>query len=281
MKGGKKFFLFGGIALIFLVAILFFYFYNQPKLLEVDFLNIGQGDAELIKTPFGQKILIDGGPDRKVLQELGNNLSWLNRKIDLVILTHPHDDHFGGLIDVLARYQVGKVLTDGTDGTSPLYESWQEAIKKEKVNTIEIKNNQKIILGPNCYLEIWPPIKIDKNPNNNSLVAKLDCEKKTFLFTGDAEKEEEADLLSQKIDFKADVLKVGHHGSLTATSDDFLKLINPKFAIIEVGAGNKFNLPKQATIYKLIKVGAQVFRTDVDGEIRIIIDKGRISVKRQ
>jgi competence protein ComEC len=271
-----------------------------PKLLEVDFLDAGQGDAELIKTPYGQNILIDGGPDNKVLSELGRNLPLFEKKIDLIILTHPHDDHVIGLIDVLKKYQVGKILLADSPGNAPAYEEFLRLLSEKNFcpaavspqsplrdcggagsRVILVLGRQTITLGPDLRLEILHPEKgdIGLDLNEDSIVARLIYKNKTFLFTGDASLKTEAKLLGEKIDLRTDVLKVGHHGSETASTLDFLRVVTPEYAVIECGVNNQFGFPKADTLWRLQKVGAKILRTDLNGTIKIKSDGESIKVR--
>ncbi|MDD4902429.1 MAG: ComEC/Rec2 family competence protein [Patescibacteria group bacterium] len=286
-----------GAALALISFCLFLFFYHPQKLLEVDFLNVGQGDAELIKTPYGQTILIDGGPDNKVMSELGRNLPWLDRKIDLVINTHPHDDHVSGLIDILKKYQVERILMTAalthpaSLGSAPLprgeyappFEEFLKVRAEKKTPIIIVAGPEKITLGPDLILEIIYPDKNDLGAdlNEDSIVARLIYKNKTFLFVGDAGNKTEAELLAEKIDLKAGVLKVGHHGSETSSSLDFLRAVSPQIAVIECGPDNQFGFPKPDTLWRLAKIGAQTFRTDLNGTIKIKSDGNKIEVKSQ
>jgi competence protein ComEC len=269
----KKFYIFL-IAIVFIVIAAFlgfFYFLHQPQKLEVDFLDVGQGDAELIKTPFGQNILIDGGPDNTILKRLAENLPLWDRKIDLMILTHSHADHVAGLVDVLQRYKVEKVLYAGVSEGDPAYDSWLEMIKKKNIPTIIVDRPQTIALGENLKFKILFPLQSlvgqgAENLNNTSIVALLENRNVEMLFMGDAEQTEEQELIKSGADIWAQVLKVGHHGSDTASSEELLNKVKPEIAIIPVGK-NDFGLPSLRVIKRLERIGAKVLRTDEKGTI--------------
>jgi beta-lactamase superfamily II metal-dependent hydrolase len=280
MQRRVKILIFSAAATALLSLCLFLFFYHPQKLLEVDFLNVGQGDAELIKTPYGQTILIDGGPDNKVLAELGRNLPWLDRKIDLVINTHPHDDHVSGLIDVLKKYQVERILMTGAMNNAPPFEEFLKVQAEKKTPVVIVSGLETITLGPDLKLEILYPGKNDLGAdlNEDSIVAKLIYKNKSFLFVGDAGDKTETELLAEKINLQADVLKVGHHGSETSSSLNFLRAVSPKFAVIECGLNNQFGFPKADTLWRLAKVGAQIFRTDLNGTVKIRTDGETIKI---
>ena len=273
-----------GIAAALLVVPIFSLSYNPPENLGVDFLDVGQGDAILIKTPFGQNILIDGGPDNKVIEELGKNLPFWDRQIDLMVLTHPHDDHATGLIEVIKRYSVKKILYTGVVHSAPNYLAWLEAIRERKIPLIIIDRPQKIILGDNCYLEIIFPRKsllareVD-NLNNSSIVARLVYGETKFLLMGDAEIEVEKELLSSGADLSAQVLKTGHHGSDTSSSQEFLEAVSPRTAVIQVGKDNDFGHPSLRILKRLERAGAEILRTDLDGTIKLVSNGKEISKK--
>lgn len=271
-------------ALIILAGLSFFQFSNESKALEVDFFDVGQGDSALIKTPDHQKILIDGGPTNAVVEKLGENMPFYDKEIDLMILTHPHADHLVGLIEVLKRYKVKKILATGAINSTPDYLAWLDEIKKENVPMEIAKAGQTFDFGEKLKMEIFSPTEdfVGKQPdnlNNTSIVAKLIFGDTSFLFTGDAEKEVEDKLIANSVDLKADVLKVGHHGSKNASGQEFLGAVKPKFAVISVGAKNTFGHPNPLTLEHLKKIGAEIFRTDQDGDVKIISDGLRLEIK--
>ena len=269
---------------IFVVSPIFLWAYSPKRVLEIDFLDIGQGDASLIKAPRGENILIDGGPDSKILTCLSEELPWWDRTIDLMILTHPHNDHVSGLIDVLKTYKVKKIAYTGVLHNSPNFLTWLKLIKEKNISMVLIEKEQKINLGENCFLEVlYPDTALFNshvsNLNNSSIVNKLSCQNKTFLFTGDMESELEEKLLSKKTNLHADVLKVGHHGSDTSSTENFLKAVNPQFAIIEVGKNNSFNHPNRRILKRFEKMGIKIYRTDLDGTVRVLLSNNVLKIK--
>lgn len=274
--------LFIGLAVVVL-GIVFISLFDSRKNLEVIFFDVGQGDSALIKTPYGQNILIDGGVDSSVLKGLGQNLSWYDREIDLMILTHPHDDHVTGLIEVLDRYEVKKILHTGVEHNAPNYLKWLEVIKSKEIKIVIADKEQKINLGEDCYLEIIYPDKsfLNKdvnNLNNTSIVARLIYKENSFLFTGDIEKETEERLANKNISLKADVLKVAHHGSDTSSMEYFLQRVNPSVTVISLGEDNDFGFPSRRVLMRLKKEGIKILRTDIDGSIRFVSDGKKIEL---
>lgn len=259
-----------------LIAIPTFWLTFRPDHnLEVDFLDVGQGDSILIKTPYGQNILIDGGPSDKVVNELGRKMSWWDKQIDLMILTHPHDDHVSGLIEVIKRYKVKKIVYTGVVHSSPNYLTWLELVRSEKIPVVIIDRPQKIEFGLDCWLDIVYPKesllgKSIDNLNNSSIIARLTFRHSNFLFAGDAEEDVEDELFLDGIDLSADVFKASHHGSDTSNSQEFLDSINPDIVVVQVGEDNKFGHPSLRVVKRLERLGAQIFRTDLDGAVELI-----------
>lgn len=254
--------------------------------LEIHFLDISQGDSVLIKTPSHQKILIDGGPDMSILDQLGQNLQFFDRKIDIMILTHAHSDHINGLIEVIRRYDVGRIYYTGVVHPSPAYFEWIEVIKRFNV-PMEIVKEQRILkLNDNLRLEfLYPFENISETEfdelNNASIVNKLIYKDKEFLFMGDAEAEVEQDLLQAGIDLESDVIKIGHHGSSSSSTEEFLNAVDPKYAIIQCGADNAFGHPHLSVIRRLERLGINIFRNDLDGQVSVFSDGEKMDIITQ
>lgn len=278
------------ILILGIVAVLaaipsFWLTFSAASDLEVDFLDIGQGDAILIKSPYGQNILIDGGPDNTIIKRLGENLPWWDKQIDLVILSHPHDDHVAGLIDVIKRYKVKRILYTGAVHTSPAYLELLDLIKNYKIPLTIIDRPQVIKLGEKARLNIlYPKSSIlgqeVENLNNSSIVIKLVYGQNSFLFTGDAEVEVEQELLArlakQKISLAANVLKAGHHGSDTSSSKNFLEAVNPEIVVIQSGKDNDFGHPSRRVLKRLERINAKILRNDLEGTIKLVSDGEKV-----
>jgi len=274
------------LLIIFLLIAFTAHSQNQRQNLEVDFLDVGQGDAILIKTPYQQNILIDGGPDNKILSALGKNLAFYDKDLDLIILTHPHTDHLVGLVEILRRYKVKKVLLTEVKNNSPPYLAFLEEIKKQNIEVEKADGPKDIVLGQDLDLKILYPFndiseKNFENLNDSSIMAKLIYKNNTFLFTGDAGFPEEQDLLASKIDLSANVLKVGHHGSKYSSSQEFLAAIKPQDAVIEVGADNSYGHPHLVTINRLEQNNIKIYRNDLNGAVAIISDGQNIKIKAE
>jgi competence protein ComEC len=237
--------------------------------LEVIFFDVGQGDAALIKTPDRQTILIDGGPDNSVLRGLGKNLPFFRRRINTVIVSHYHDDHITGLIEVMDRYQVGKIIFPAESPTSEISAIFLSAAQDKKIPIIFLSASATLEFAADCQLFLLNPIALDvKTDDNNSLIARLDCRESRFLFTGDSNRKVEQALINSGLDLGADIIKASHHGSVTANSEAFLRAVAPRLLIISVGADNRFGHPSPVILDRAADLGIPVRRTDQEGEIR-------------
>lgn len=249
---------------------------SQQAGLAVHFLDVGQGDAILIQTPGHNNILIDGGPDDTVLEQLPKYLSWFDRKIDLVILTHPHSDHLFGLNQVLQHYTVGQVVMTDAVHNTPVYTEWLRLIQAQQLPVLIINHPQTITVD-DLKLQILYPDQSFANQavvdlNDTSIVLQLIYGQTNMLFMGDAGVTVEEKLLAGNIDLSAAVLKVGHHGSDSASSSDFLQAVHPNLAIISNGLDNQFGHPSQRTLYHLQQLGISILRTDQHGNITVDSD---------
>lgn len=247
---------------------------------ELYFLSVGQGDAEFIRLPGGVEMLIDGGPSNAVLNELGDVMGPTDRYIDFVAMTHPQTDHYMGLIDVITRYQVGAFLYNGEGGPQESFKSLVAALKERDIPIIRVGEGDVITYGKE-RIEVLSPSKelvTSKEPNDGSVVMKVIHNNKAALFTGDGGINVEEYI--QRYNLKSDVLKVGHHGSRFSSSKSFLNAVTPSIAIIEVGK-NTYGHPTQEALARLGAVGAQIFRTDTDGAIKIVLGEEIRVMKRK
>lgn len=250
--------------------------------LSVSFLDVGQGDAILIQTPEHHQILIDAGPGSAVLEGLGRRMDFFDKDIDLFVLSHPDRDHFAGILDVLQKYRINTVLMSGVVSGDAEYRDFLNQISANKTSVWFAQSDQDLEVSPGVVLDVLYPLAgqsyIGQEPvdkNNTSVVMRLveraanrwgaEEWRPLILFTGDAEEPEEKMLLASGQELRAETLKLGHHGSKTATSDAFLAAVNPKTAIISVGADNKFGHPHAETLAKLGSM--PVRRTDKGGDI--------------
>jgi competence protein ComEC len=248
--------------------------------LHVSFLDVGQGDAILIQTPNGQDILIDGGPDpQRVNLELSEKLPFWDRTIDLVVCTQPQADHVTGLVEVLQRYRVEQVLDPAVSYDSAIYQEWIRLIEDKGIDYGVARAGQQIDLGSGVRMEVLnPPESLWEGTNhdvdNNGVVMRLSWGKVSFVFTADIRAAAELELVMQRANLKATVLKIAHHGSGTSTSERFLAAVDPKVAVICVGADNPFGHPSPKVLGRLVdRLGEDsVYRTDENGTIEFITD---------
>ncbi len=249
--------------------------------LEVSFLNVGQGDAILINFLHSYQILIDGGPDgKKVLMELSEVMPFLDNKIEVVVVTHPDRDHFVGLIDILKKYEIGLILDNGQNFKGDIWREFQDLINKKGVLRQSIIEGSSMTINSNkdeydVKFKFFNPDKVaigKKEKNDSSIIGRMDYGESSFLFTGDAGFDAEADMIFDKEDVDVDFLKVGHHGSKYSTSDFFLARVLPTWSIISVG-DNKYGHPTEEALNRLRKIGSKILRTDKLGTITIKCNK--------
>lgn len=240
--------------------------------LQIHALDIGQGDAILVTTPEQHHILVDGGPGNRILTELPKVLPYLFDEIDLVVLTHPHADHLEGLIPVLDRMEVGAVLMVGTEYETEAYDSFLRKVAEEKLPVYIADDERDFRLGETTIDVLFPFASISEidNVNNASVVMRIEHGEDEILLSGDAEIEEEKQLLG--LDLDADILKAGHHGSRTSSTEEFLREVSPKLMIISSGDGNTYGHPHVETLEKAEDFGIEVLRTDQEGTVSIIFD---------
>jgi competence protein ComEC len=264
----KRKIIYSGIAILFVFSfILNWRIFSSAKELKVYFLDIGQGDAILISQGANQ-LLIDGGPSEQALMEkLGQFIPFWDRKIEILIATHPDKDHIAGLMGVMKNYQVGTVIDSRVPKESKLSQEFERLVGQEKITKIAGEPGVKINWPEGASLKILEA-KIVKDTNSGSIVARLDFGTNSFLFTGDIAENEEKELIAKKPEeLIADFLKVAHHGSKYATSTEFLNSVQPKEAIISVGKNNRYGHPTVEVLGRLEEKGITILRTDQNGDI--------------
>lgn len=246
--------------------------------LSVYFLNVGQGDATYIHTANGDDILIDGGKNEAgavvvdYLTQLGV------KDIEVLVSTHPDEDHVGGLDTVLQKFVVKSVYAPKVSHTTQTFKDFLTAVKNEGLTIKEAKAGVALPLKGISAKFVGPTKAYGDDLNDWSAVLHLTYGKNAFLFTGDAETKAETDMLAAKATLKADVLKVGHHGSDTSTSAAFLKAVAPRYAVISVGAGNSYGHPKKTTLDKLTEAKVATYRTDTKGTVTAVSDGTKLTI---
>lgn len=255
------------------------YINTNNNLLKVHYLDVGQGDSIFIELPNNETMLIDAAESYQS-ENIINYLKNLNyQKIDYVIGTHPHTDHIGGLKNIINTFEIGKIFMPKVVSTTKTYESLLMAIKDKNLKINTAKAGTSIIDTDALKINILAPNNsIYTELNNYSVVTKITYGTTKFLFMGDAEKLSENEI---KENVTADVIKIGHHGSNTSSSIDFIKKVNAKYGIISVGLNNKYNLPKEETITNWENSGTKIYLTSTNGTIRASSDGTNIKIESE
>ena len=256
---------------------------NHGDNLKVHMLDVGQGDSFLIQAPDDTTILIDGGQSADVLYEIGKVMPYYDQTVEVMILTHPHNDHVNGLNDVIDRYDVGHIYHSGVVHTLPAYTSWLQRIKDNDIANTIISEPLDLVFNESMSLEfIYPRTDLSgervDNLNNASLVVRLKYKNASFLFTGDIEEEVEEELLESGIDLSADVLKAPHHGSTSSSTESFIDAVNPSIVLITAGKNNKYSHPHNKILRRFERRGIDIYRTDIHGTITVETDGETIGV---
>lgn len=271
-------------------ALAWYVFFSnwRGEILTVAFLDVGQGDAIFIEAPNGNQIIFDGGPNGKILSELGKLMPFFDRAIDMIVITNPDRDHLAGFLDILERYEVGKFMEPGTKSDTAVYKELKKAIAAEAAEKILARRGMRIELdrARDIFIEILFPDRDVSgiSLNDGSIVARLVYGHSSVMLTGDTTKKIEDYLVeldlsgqgnepnqagqtSQSLRLKSDVLKVAHHGSKTSSAENFVKSVTPKYAVISSGKGNRYGHPSEETLATLQKFGVEILRTDSRGTI--------------
>lgn len=253
---------------------------NYKNQMVVHYIDVGQGDCILIQVN-NKNLLIDSGPSSN-RKELLDYLEKLNiKKLDYIIATHPHEDHIGNMDTIIRRYNIESFYSPKVTHSSTTFENMISSLvdKNLKINILN-KGVSGIDLGKNTSVSVYSPLEnlYTDNLNDYSPIIKITFLNNSFLFTGDAEISTENTVLSQNKNLKCDILKVGHHGSSTSTSLDFLTAVNPSVAIISVGKNNSYGHPTTQTLSLLNSLNIKTIRTDINGTIIAISDGKNINI---
>lgn len=253
------------ILLLANIAVWVIVYDKRPSdILRVYFLDVGQGDSVFIDSPTHGRLLLDGGPNSKVLTELGKILPFGDRRIDVVVESHPDADHIGGLVDVVSRYDVGAFLESGVKSPNNVHLVLEKEIKDKNIPDVLARRGIVVDFGDGARLEILFPNQDVTNweTNEASVVAKLIYGNESFLLTGDSPKKSEYLLLAlDSTILKSNVLKVGHHGSRNSTSMPYAEAVSPEYAIISAGKDNSYGHPHKEVLDILNKISAKILST--------------------
>lgn len=244
---------------------------------HLSFLDVGQGDSIFIRTPDDYTVLIDGGPNSLVVEELAAVLPRYSRHIDILVLTHPHADHVNGLVEVIKRFDIGKVMLVGTPSGNAYYREFLALCDSWEIPMYHVQARRDVKVGSFLYMDIvWPSNsmagKAFENLNNASLAMRIITPHKTVMLSGDAEIEQEHEMLASGFDLSADILKAGHHGSRTASSDEFLQAVYPETVVIQSGIDNSFGHPHKEALENFLERAIKIRRNDVEGRVDFVLD---------
>lgn len=246
---------------------------GEREELKVIFFDVGQGAAVFIEAPNGNQMLVDGGPGSQILNKLGKAMPFFDREIDLVVLTHPDSDHINGLIDVLKKYEVGQVVDPCLADPSGGYQEWLRLVEEKEILRLCARVGQRIKLADGIVINVLYPFQSLEsisftNTNDASIVLKIVYGESAILLTGDAEKKTEYQLVHSDINLQSQVFQVGHHGSKTSTTEEFVTAVQPEIAVIQVGKNNRYGHPHQEVLDRL--AGIKIFRTDLDEDVNFL-----------
>jgi len=272
MTNFKKYFHLYTLAIFFLLNLFVWsaVFAKENNFLTVAFLDVGQGDAIFIESPNGNQILLDAGSNNRVLRQLSEIMPFYDRSIDIVIASHPDQDHIGGLPQVLRRYSVGAVMEPGVDHDTAVYKEFEKLIEEKNIEKILARRGMKVWLDGDSYLEVLFPDRDTKNwdTNDASVIARVVYGDVSFILSGDSPKKMEEYVVSldgERLD--SDVLKLGHHGSKTSTSEIFLAAVSPEYAIVSAGKDNRYGHPHKEVMDLVKKFEISILGTYDEGTI--------------
>jgi competence protein ComEC len=266
------------LAILLLLSCASFAGCGKPHL-TVSVIDVGQGDSILIQSPNGKNILIDAG-DSSANQPVAAYLQTRGvSRIDLLVATHPHSDHIGGMETIIQNFTITSVYMPKVAASTKTYADLLAAIQNKGLQINTAKAGVSVNLDSDLNVQILAPNSTYYDDlNNYSVLIKITYGKNSFLFTGDASDSSEKEMIASGADLKADVLKVGHHGSTSACSEAFLNAVKPTYAVISVGSDNSFGHPAPSTLANLKAIGAIIYRTDLQGTIVITSDGQNIHI---
>ena len=252
------------------------------EVLTVAVLDVGQGDSILVRSPTGQTMVIDAGTGASDANEriVPRLRQWGVNRITYVVLTHPDQDHVGGMPALLQAMPAENVAFSGQVSTNLAYRDFLELVRDKAISAIKARRGVTLDLGPDVTAEVLnPPSDLFEDDNNNSVVIKLTFGQVSFLLQGDAETEAIGSMIGAGLNLSATVLKVGHHGSSNGTNEALLQAVNPRYALISVGLDNPYGHPHRETLGLLGRWKVAVYRTDQQGMITVTTDGRDLTVR--
>lgn len=270
------------LLLLLVPVVIIFSLHPSPRALSVSFIDVGQGDAVLIESPTGTQVLVDGGATRGVLRELSRELPLFDRSLDAVVVTHPDQDHVGGLTDVLSRYDVGLILESGNVADTPAYNAFVRARAGEGAREVVARRGMRLLLGGGAYADVLFPDRdvSGVEANTASVVVRVVYGAREFLLTGDAPSSIEQYLTTiYGSALESDVLKAGHHGSNTSSDAGFIDVVSPTYVVYSRGCDNRYGHPARDVLMRFKEKNIRAFDTCENGSVIFTTDGTSLTVK--
>ena len=275
-------------SLLFLIIINVIIFYtvscaDNKGLLKVTFLDVGQGDAIFIESPDGNQILIDSGANKNIINVLSRVMPFYDKSIDVMIATHPDQDHIGGFPEILKRYKVGRYFDDGLVGETATFKEISKELLDKKVEEENLVKDEIIDLGDGVFLKIFYPNQTleGDDTNKNSVVMKIIYGESNILLTGDIPTDVEKYLaMTEGENLNSDILKVAHHGSKNSLSEEFFSAVSPEYSIISASKDNSFGHPHKEIIDTLNSIGTNILKTYEMGDITFVSDGDKFVLEK-
>lgn len=284
IRSHLRWYVLGGLFVVAFVLCVVVIQENRHGLLKIVFLDVGQGDSIFIESPTGLQVLVDGGPNNNLLKELPKVLNWYDRHIDMIVVTNPDKDHFEGFINFLKKYKTDVVLEPGTTNKNEAYSVLEKVITDKKIPKILAIRGQKIDLGSGAYLEIIFPDRdvSGLNPNDGSIVMRLVYGETSVMLQGDSTANIEHYLVGLGgTELKSTILKAGHHGSRTSSTEEYVNTVSPEWAIISAGENNTYGHPHKEVLDIFEKSKIKILATCFSGTITFQSDGKKFILKNK